>query len=59
MFEYIVKRVLLFIPTLFLITAISFAISRLAPGDPAAAKASAGSDGLFLVIILSMKRQLS
>ena len=45
MFEYILKRVLLFIPTLFLITAISFAISRLAPGDPAAAKAAAGADG--------------
>ncbi|MBL8004047.1 MAG: ABC transporter permease [Candidatus Kapabacteria bacterium] len=45
MFEYILKRILLFIPTLFLITAISFGISRLAPGDPAAAKAAAGADG--------------
>ncbi len=45
MIEYIVKRVLLFIPTLFLITVISFAISRLAPGDPAEMKAGVGAEG--------------
>ncbi|MES2764460.1 MAG: hypothetical protein V4642_01220 [Bacteroidota bacterium] len=45
MLEYIIKRILLFIPTLFLITAVSFLISRLAPGDPAAIKAGQGSEG--------------
>lgn len=45
MIEYIIKRVLLFIPTLFAITVITFAISRLAPGDPAEMKAGVGSEG--------------
>ncbi len=45
MFQYIVRRVLLFIPTLFLITVISFGISRLAPGDPAELKAGVGGEG--------------
>lgn len=45
MWSYILKRVLLFIPTLVLITAISFAVSRLAPGDPAAAKVGMGAEG--------------
>lgn len=45
MFQYIIKRVLLFIPTLFLITVISFGISRMAPGDPAELKAGAGGEG--------------
>jgi peptide/nickel transport system permease protein len=45
MIEYIIKRVLLFIPTLFLITVITFAISRLAPGDPAEMKAGVGAEG--------------
>jgi ABC-type dipeptide/oligopeptide/nickel transport system permease component len=35
----------LFLPTLFIITLISFAVSRLAPGDPAAAKVGQGSEG--------------
>ena len=47
MWQYIVKRVLLFIPTLFIITIISFAISRLAPGDPASMKVGVGSEGGF------------
>lgn len=34
MSQYILKRVLLFIPTLIAITIITFTISRLAPGDP-------------------------
>lgn len=38
---YIVKRILLFIPTFLMITIITFAISRLAPGDPAELKAGA------------------
>lgn len=45
MFQYVVRRVLLFIPTLFLITVISFGISRLAPGDPAEMKAGVGNEG--------------
>jgi peptide/nickel transport system permease protein len=45
MFQYIVRRLLLFIPTLFLITVISFGISRLAPGDPAELKAGVGGEG--------------
>lgn len=46
MLTYIVKRILLFLPTLFLITLISFSISRLAPGDPAELKAGvAGGEG--------------
>ena len=45
MIQYIIKRILLFIPTLFIITVISFGISRLAPGDPAALKVGAGADG--------------
>jgi len=45
MWTYILKRVLLFIPTLVVITAISFGVSRLAPGDPAAAKVGVGAEG--------------
>lgn len=45
MWQYILKRTLLFIPTLFIITVISFGVSRLAPGDPAAAKVGVGSEG--------------
>lgn len=45
MFQYVVRRVLLFIPTLFLITVLSFVISRLAPGDPAEMKAGIGQEG--------------
>ncbi|HET7152460.1 MAG TPA: ABC transporter permease, partial [Candidatus Kapabacteria bacterium] len=45
MIEYILKRFLLFIPTLLAITLITFGISRLAPGDPAEMKAGIGSEG--------------
>jgi len=45
MWQYILKRILLFIPTLFVITLISFGISRLAPGDPVSAKVGQGSEG--------------
>jgi peptide/nickel transport system permease protein len=41
---YILKRVLLFIPTLIAITIVTFGISRLAPGDPAEAKTGAGGE---------------
>ena len=45
MATYILKRILLFIPTLILITVVTFVISRLAPGDPAALKAGVGREG--------------
>ena len=45
MFQYIIRRILLFIPTLFLITVISFGIIHMAPGDPAELKAGLGSGG--------------
>lgn len=45
MWHYITQRILLFIPTLFIITLLSFGISRMAPGDPAAAKVGVGSEG--------------
>lgn len=45
MWQYILKRILLFIPTLFIITVISFGISRLAPGDPVASKVGQGGEG--------------
>ena len=34
MFEYIIKRILIFIPTLFIISLVAFSLSKLAPGDP-------------------------
>ena len=43
MSSYILKRVFLMIPTIFMITIISFGISRLAPGDPAKMKAGVGA----------------
>ncbi|HYM19617.1 MAG TPA: ABC transporter permease [Candidatus Kapabacteria bacterium] len=45
MFQYILRRLLLFIPTLFIITVVTFGISRLAPGDPAELKAGVGGEG--------------
>ncbi len=44
MATYILKRVLLFIPTFLLITLVTFTISRLAPGDPSEIKAGASSE---------------
>ena len=43
MTSYIIKRIILMIPTIFMITIISFGISRLAPGDPAKMKAGVGA----------------
>jgi len=34
MTQYVIKRILLFIPTLIIITIITFCVCRLAPGDP-------------------------
>lgn len=45
MIQYIIRRILLFIPTLFFITVVTFSISRLAPGDPAELKAGVGGEG--------------
>jgi len=41
MATYLLKRILLFIPTFLMITMVTFVISRLAPGDPAELKAGA------------------
>ncbi len=43
--KYLLQRLLLFVPTLFLITLLSFGISRLAPGDPAALKVGVTAEG--------------
>jgi len=45
MFQYIVKRILLFIPTLIIITMITFLICRLAPGDPTEMKVGKTIEG--------------
>ena len=34
MFQYIIKRLLIFIPTLFIISLMAFGLSKMAPGDP-------------------------
>ena len=34
MFQYIVKRILIFIPTFIIISLLIFGLSKLAPGDP-------------------------
>jgi peptide/nickel transport system permease protein len=45
MWGYIAQRIGLFMPTLLFITLLSFALSRLAPGDPAALKVGVGAEG--------------
>jgi len=45
MIQYIIRRVLLFIPKLIVITFIAFGIIHLAPGDPAELKAGIGGEG--------------
>jgi len=55
---YIIKRILLMIPTMFGITVISFLIIHLAPGDPAAMKARAAGglmEGLSEEVILKTR----
>jgi len=47
MTTYIIKRILLMIPTIFGITIVSFLIIHLAPGDPAAMKARAAEGRLM------------
>ncbi|RPI15386.1 MAG: ABC transporter permease [Ignavibacteriae bacterium] len=46
MTTYVVKRLLLFIPTLIAITIITFTISRLAPGDPTELKVGVSSESM-------------
>ncbi|MCX7877514.1 MAG: ABC transporter permease [Ignavibacteria bacterium] len=46
MSQYVLKRVLLFIPTLIAITLITFTISRLAPGDPTELKVGVSGENL-------------
>jgi peptide/nickel transport system permease protein len=45
MWGYIAQRIGLFVPTLLFITLLSFALSRLGPGDPAALKVGVGAEG--------------
>lgn len=45
MFFYILKRVLYFIPTFFIIAFLTFLLSAMAPGDPVELKLSAGMQG--------------
>ncbi|MBI3895575.1 MAG: ABC transporter permease [Acidobacteria bacterium] len=44
---YILKRLLLIIPTLLGITVVTFVIIRLAPGDPAAMRIGSGAQGMI------------
>ena len=44
---YLLKRLLLMIPTMLGITVITFVIIRLAPGDPAAMRLGSGSSGMI------------
>ena len=55
MLHYIIRRVLLFIPTLLAITLIAFALTRLAPGDPAALKAGVSGEGQSQRSVVSKK----
>jgi peptide/nickel transport system permease protein len=45
MFQYILKRLLYFIPTLFVISIFSFTLSKLAPGDPVELRLKGGMQG--------------
>lgn len=45
MLFYIIKRVLFFIPTFFIIALVTFALSTMAPGDPVDLKLSSGMRG--------------
>src|SRR5579884_2524555 len=45
MWTYIIRRLLVMIPTLFGVTIVSFVIMQLAPGDPMLAQLEAGGAG--------------
>ncbi len=55
MLSYLLRRILLFIPTLFAITLIAFSLTRLAPGDPAALKAGMSGEGQSQRSVVSKK----
>ncbi len=55
MLQYIFRRIVLFVPTLLAITLIAFALTRLAPGDPAALKAGIGGEGQSQRSVVSKK----
>ncbi|GIV34350.1 MAG: hypothetical protein KatS3mg031_1885 [Chitinophagales bacterium] len=42
MFRYVLKRLLIFIPTLFVISVFTFALSKVAPGDPVELRLAGG-----------------
>ena len=44
---YVIQRLLLFVPTLLLVSFLVFAIMRFLPGDPAIAILSAGGEGSY------------
>lgn len=60
MFEYIIKRTLIFIPTLFIISLVAFGLSKLAPGDPVEliTKGGGGSQDSGVDIIAGEKAYL-
>ncbi|NNC95906.1 MAG: ABC transporter permease [Chitinophagales bacterium] len=45
MFTYVLKRVLYFIPTLFIISLFTFSLSKMAPGDPVELRLQGGMQG--------------
>ena len=45
MFKYILTRILYFIPTLFIITLLTFLLSQAAPGDPVETRLQGGMQG--------------
>lgn len=45
MFKYILKRLLYFVPTLFVISLFTFALSKTAPGDPVELRLAGGMQG--------------
>lgn len=44
MFQYVLKRILIFIPTFFIISLLIFGLSKLAPGDPVELLLQGGAD---------------
>ncbi len=62
MFAYLLKRMLLIIPTFIGITVITFAIIQLAPGDPVSLKLQSGGPGLkseaFAKTVIAQTRTL-
>ncbi|KAA0210831.1 MAG: ABC transporter permease [Ignavibacteriaceae bacterium] len=55
MFQYVIKRVLLFIPTLIIITVITFLVCRLAPGDPTEMRVGQTSEGIAAETLINQQ----